>query len=72
MRNILPETSARSRAPTARKRNAEEVIEVRKTKKVKKASQKLLQMPPMLIPISTVVTSINSRCFTSTQCAHTY
>ncbi|KAJ7909400.1 hypothetical protein B0H13DRAFT_2492560 [Mycena leptocephala] len=36
VRNILPETSARSRAPTARKRNAEEAIEVRKSKKVKK------------------------------------
>ncbi|KAJ7818282.1 hypothetical protein B0H13DRAFT_2399336 [Mycena leptocephala] len=36
VRNILPETSARSRAPTARKRNAEEAIEVHKSKKVKK------------------------------------
>ncbi|KAJ7820677.1 hypothetical protein B0H13DRAFT_2451468 [Mycena leptocephala] len=38
VRNILPETSARSRAPTARKRNAEEAIEVRKPKKVKKSA----------------------------------
>ncbi|KAJ7925622.1 hypothetical protein B0H13DRAFT_1863073 [Mycena leptocephala] len=36
VRNILPETSACSRAPTARKRNAEEAIEVRKLTKVKK------------------------------------
>ncbi|KAJ7932180.1 hypothetical protein B0H13DRAFT_810730 [Mycena leptocephala] len=36
VRNILPETLARSRAPTARKRNAEEAIEVRKSKKAKK------------------------------------
>jgi hypothetical protein len=62
VRNILPETSARSRAPTARKRNAEEAIEVRKSKKVKKVSKILLQMQPTLIPISTVVIS---RCFTS-------
>jgi hypothetical protein len=62
VRNILPETSARSRAPTARKRNAEEAIEVRKSKKVKKVSEILLRMQPTLIPISTVVIS---RFFTS-------
>jgi hypothetical protein len=64
VRNILAETSARSRAPTD-KRNAEEAIEVRKPKKVKKASEIMLQMPPTLILISTVVISSNSRCFTS-------
>jgi hypothetical protein len=47
VRNILPETSARSRAPTD-KHNAEEAIEVRKPKKVKKASDIMLQMPPTL------------------------
>jgi hypothetical protein len=41
-RNILLETSACSRAPTARKCNAEEVIEERCTKKVKKVSQKII------------------------------
>jgi hypothetical protein len=38
---------------------------VRKPKKVKKASEIMLQMPPTLIPISTVVISSYSRCFTS-------
>ncbi|KAJ7921540.1 hypothetical protein B0H13DRAFT_2318430 [Mycena leptocephala] len=55
VRNILPETSARCRAPTARKRNAEEAIEVRKSKKVKKVSEILLRMQSTLIPISTGV-----------------
>ncbi|KAJ7925365.1 hypothetical protein B0H13DRAFT_2570993 [Mycena leptocephala] len=36
VRSILPETLARSRAPMARKRNAEEAIEVHKSKKAKK------------------------------------
>jgi hypothetical protein len=60
-RNILPETSACSRAPTTPQCAAEEAIEERSTKKVEKVSQKSLQTPPILIPISTVVTSINSR-----------
>jgi hypothetical protein len=38
VRNILPETSARSRTPTARKHNAEEAIEVSKTERLKKGS----------------------------------
>jgi hypothetical protein len=51
-RNILPETSACSRAPTARKRAAEEAIEERYTKKVEKLSQKSLQIPPILINLT--------------------
>jgi hypothetical protein len=58
---IFPEILACSRAPTARKRAAEVAIEERYTKKVEKASQKSLQTPPILIPISTVVTSIDCR-----------